>query len=144
MHKQIIMEKLDQSVELSDNDKAWKEFADAEAEEYKKYKKLLKGLINVTGLYRHLDEDFTSWTIHGIVDIILTDEKFGSHPNYQCARIVDDKNKILYMKVSADGEVRGVKHYFIWQRTGTMEDDYYGYILFPLKNGKFFHISYSC
>ena len=58
------MEKLEQSTELSDNDKAWKEFVDAEAEEYKKYKKLLKGLINVTGLYRHLDEDFTSWTIH--------------------------------------------------------------------------------
>lgn len=43
-----------------------------------------------------------------------------------------------------ENEIRNVNHYCIWQTCGIMGDDYYGYLLFPLKNGKYFKVNYAC
>lgn len=107
------------------------------------YKINLKGLINITGLYRTLDDEMSEWTPVGIVEVILTDEKRSGYSNYQHGRIVDDKDKLLYMKQD-ENDIRGVKHCYVWQMTGFCEDDYSGYCLYPLKDGKYFKISYSC
>ena len=83
------------------------------------------------------------WQPEGIVEIVLTDEKRGGYSTYQHARIKDDVQKLLYMKTSFD-DVRKVDHYYVWQTTGCCEDDYSGYLLFPLSNGKYFKVHYVC
>jgi hypothetical protein len=106
------------------------------------YKLQLKGLINVTGLFRYLNSDMSYWLPEGIVEIVLTDEKSSGYSTYQHARINGKKDKYLYMRVECD-EVKGIDHYYVWQTTGCCEDDYSGYLLFPLKDGKYFKIWYS-
>ena len=49
---------------------------------------------------------------------------------------------LLYIKGKQDEE--GKFHNMVWQTTGCCEDDYSGYLLFPLNNGKYWKISYSC
>jgi len=117
--------------------------ADLEEKRVKKsFKSLLRGLINVTGLYRSLDENDT-WHPQDIVEIQLTDEKRSGYKSYQHARIVDDTEKKLYMRCSCS-DIRGIDHYYVWQIGGYLGDDYSGNILYPLKNGKYFKVSYSC
>jgi hypothetical protein len=107
-----------------------------------KYKKLLKGLINVTGVFKHLDDN-VYWEPQDIVDIELTDETTGGYRSYQHARIVGDASRRLYIK-TPENEIRGVDHYYVWQTTGCCEDDYSGWMLFPLKNGRYFKVYYNC
>jgi len=104
------------------------------------WKKNLNGLINVSGLFKFLNEE--AWTPLGIVEIYETDEKTGGYRSYQHVRIKDDPKKLLYMKQNSD-DIRGCDHYCVWQTCGVMDDDYSGYLLFPLKNGLYFHVSYS-
>jgi hypothetical protein len=106
------------------------------------YKRKLKGLINISGLFKFLEEN-DHWTPMGIVDIKLTDEKSSGYSTYQHARIVDDPKPYLYKKNPSD-EVKGIDHYYVWQTTGYLDDDYSGFLLFPLKDGKYFKVSYSC
>jgi hypothetical protein len=107
------------------------------------FKRQLKGLTNVSGLFKWLNSDMEYWTPVGIVEIQLTDEKTSGYRNYQHARVVSDpEDRHLYMKT--DCEVHSVPYYYVWQTTGCCEDDYSGYLLFPLKDGKFFKVSYCC
>lgn len=106
------------------------------------YKKKLKGLINVRGVFRHLGDN-TYWEPQDIVDIELTDETTSGYRTYQHARIKGDESRRLYMKTPCD-EIRNVDHYYVWQTTGYCEDDYSGWLLFPLKDGRYFKAYYSC
>lgn len=106
------------------------------------YKKKLNGLINVNGVFKHLDDNI-SWEPEGIVDIELTDDRESGYSNYQHARIVGEDSKRLYMKMP-ENEIRGVDHYYVWQRTGYLGDDYSGWMLFPLKDGRYFKVHYNC
>lgn len=107
------------------------------------WKKNLKGLVNVSGLFKYLDED-NYWQPIGIVEVYETDEKTGGYSSYQHVRVKDDENdKLLYLK-QPEFDLRGVDHICVWQTCGMMGDDYSGYLLFPLKNGKYFKVSYSC
>lgn len=131
-------------------DDIWQEFTESDKLDQAKIKKFkhdfknqLKGLIHVEELWVYLDE-MDSWMPEEIVDIVLTEEKERDFPNHQCARIVADTDKVLYMKTDADAEIEGIDYYYVWQRTGYLEDDYYGFLLFPLKDGKYFKISYGC
>jgi hypothetical protein len=107
-----------------------------------KWKRDLKGLINITGLFKYLDED-GSWYPIGIVDIIETDEKRIGYSAYRHVRIVDDEDHLLYIIIDTD-DIRKVSHYAVWQTTGYLGDDFSGYMLFPLSNGKYFKVGYSC
>lgn len=107
------------------------------------YKKQLKGLINVTGLYNHLNSDLESWYVCGIVEVYNVDEKINGYNSYQCVRIKDDSDNKLYM-VQPNSDIKGVTHNCVWQTTGYLGDDYSGYLLFPLSNGKYFKIEYTC
>jgi len=62
------------------------------------------------------------------------------YPTYDFYTIVGEKDKIQYMKQDEDGDY----HNMVYQRCGVCEDDYYGFLLFPLKDGKYWKISYSC
>lgn len=131
-------------------DDLWKEFAEEEKIEMEKIRKIkddfknqLKGLINVTGLWKHLDE-MDGWMPEAIVEIKLTDEKLRDYPNHECARVVNCEDHLLYMKTTCDEPIRGIKYYYVWQRTGYMGDDYSGYLLYPMSDGRFFKVSYNC
>jgi hypothetical protein len=108
----------------------------------KEAKKALNGLINVTGLFRHLQESMFYWHAEGFVELVLTNEKESGYSTYQHARTIPD-DKRLYMKTDCD-EIRGIDHYYVWQTTGCCEDDYSGFILFPLKDGRYYKFWYSC
>lgn len=119
----------------------WAEVAKEEnrmLQERDSWKEKLKGLIKVKKLWKELEEDYeNSWGIEGIVELELTDEKkSGYSKNYQCARIKGEKG-YLY----TDWNGKGV---FNWQQTGYLGDDYSGYLLYPLKDGKYLKVSYSC
>ena len=43
-----------------------------------------------------------------------------------------------------DGENTDGSHCLIWQTVGYCEDDYSGYLMFPLKDGRYWLVSYSC
>ena len=110
--------------------------------EKKSWKKKLKGLINVTGLFRHLEE-MEGWYPYGFVEVYDTDEKRAGYKSYQHVRIKDDKDNRLYMK-QPEVEIKGIDHYCVWQTVGHLGDDYSGYLLYPLKNGLYFKVGYSC
>lgn len=102
------------------------------------WKEKLKSLIKVKKLWRELEEEYEDyWGIEGIIELELTNEKkSGYSKDYQCARIKGERG---YLYTDWNGE--GV---FNWQQTGYLGDDYSGYLLYPLKNGKYLKISYSC
>jgi hypothetical protein len=132
--------------EIEEMNKDYAQICTEEAEKDRllklEWRKKLKGLINVSGLFKWLDEhDY--WTPLEIVEIYNTDEKTSGYSSYQHVRIKDDKDKLLYMMQDED-EIRNVNHYCVWQTCGMMGDDYSGYLLFPLKNGKYFKVNYSC
>lgn len=106
------------------------------------WRKQLKGLINVSGLFNWLNEH-EYWTPLEIVEIYKTDEKNSGYSNYQHVRIKNDSDNLLYI-MQNEHEISGINHYCVWQTCGIMDDDYSGYLLFPLKNGKYFKINYAC
>lgn len=108
----------------------------------KDMRKQLKGLVNITGLYRHMDESQDWWLPIDIVELQSSDERMSGYPNYETARIVNDEQRILYMKQSCD-DIRGINHEYVYQRTDG-EDSYSGYLLYPLKNGKYLKINFNC
>lgn len=104
------------------------------------FKAKLKDLINTDSLYEHLDEH--SWMPEEIVEIKLTDDKRNGYGNTQCARISSHPDRLIYLKTTED-EVEGIDHYYVCQQCH-YEDSYSGYMLFPLSDGRFFKVSYSC
>jgi hypothetical protein len=107
------------------------------------YRKQLKGLTNVSGLFRYLNET-CSWRPIGFVDIELTKEERSGYPGVQCARIKYNKDTRLYIRTTLDEYVRHIDHYYVWQTTGYLEDDYSGFLLIPLNIGQYFKVEYSC
>lgn len=107
----------------------------------KQWKKSLKGLVNVSGLFNYLNE-MDDWYPIGFVEVYEVDEKSHGYKSYQHVRIRDDKYRTLYLK-QVHTDIRGIDHTCVWQRVGFMGDDYSGYLLFPLKNGLYFKVEYS-
>jgi len=108
----------------------------------REWKKKLKGLINVSGLFRDLSE-MDGYEIIDVVEVYNVDEKRSGYSNFQHVRIKDDKDRLLYMKQSCS-EIRNVDHTCVWQTVGMMGDDYSGFCLYPLKDGKYLKTSFSC
>lgn len=107
-----------------------------------KWKSNLKSLINVSGLFKFLDTH-DSWCPIDIVEIIETDDTTSGYSSYQHIRILNDTNRTLYIKTNCD-EIKNIDHYYVYQSCGYLGDDYSGYLLFPLKNNKYFKVSYTC
>lgn len=81
------------------------------------------------------------WDIEGIVEVESTKDKNPLYPNYEFVYIKDDK---LHLFMKTVHELDYIDHYYVWQQTGYLGDDYSGWLLYPLKNGKYLKISYSC
>lgn len=113
-----------------------------------KLKEQLKGLIDADALFAALSVGH-SWAPEAIVDVVKTDEQLpGGYPPHKCVRIKDDPDKLLYMSTDFEEEFGEepfeLKNCFVWQTTGYICDDYSGFLLFPLSNGKYLKVSYSC
>ena len=109
------------------------------------YKKELKGLINVSGLYKYLDEEY--WYPIGIVEVEETDIKIIKlgYEEKTCVRVKEEKENLVYSRFDLkEQQIRKVDHYYVWQTGGYWGDDYSGYMLFPLNDGRYFKVSFSC
>lgn len=84
-------------------------------------------------------DDNHYWQHEGYVKLEKSDYKSGFYPSYDFYTEPNSK-KYHYMRQDDDGEF----HNMVWQTTGPCEDDYSGYLLFPLLNGDYWKISYSC
>lgn len=127
---------------MSDAYKEVERELDKVEKEKKLWKQKLKGLININGLFRYLNE-MESWYPYGFVEIYETDEKISGYKSYQHVRIKNDNDRLLFMK-QPESEIRGIDHCCVWQTVGYLGDDYSGYLLYPLKNGLYFKVGYSC
>lgn len=116
---------------------------------WNKDKKSLKGLIHPR--YFDFAEDHESFFSEGIVEIEKTDEKRSGYPKHECCRI-KGKQSNLYMYHKTDLEtIDGNSkyedeeiEYWVWQTTGYAEDDYSGYLLLPMLDGRYWMVAYSC
>lgn len=108
------------------------------------YKKQLRGLVNTRALWAWL-EDHDTWTAEGIFDIVIESRRSGYYNRIMPhCMIKDEKHKRLDMhhQFESKSEI-GVNHIFI-QQWNHGEDSYSGYIAIPLRNRKYFLISYAC
>lgn len=109
------------------------------------WKTKLKGLINVSGLYRFLEEGNESWQPIGIFDIEKIDNSSSERERCKLINEQEEYKWMVYERVGHIDEIRSVDHWYVWQQTTSMEgDSYSGFLLLPLKNGKYFKVSYSC
>ena len=85
-----------------------------------------------------IDLDDINWKHEGYVEVEKTDYKNSFYPTYDFYKVKGEK--LNYMRQDDDGEF----HNMVWQTTGNCEDDYSGFQLFPLSNGKYWKIRYYC
>lgn len=85
-----------------------------------------------------IDLDGVNWQHEGYVEVEKSDFKNGFYPSHEFYKVKGEK--LNYMRQDDDGEF----HNMVWQTTGACEDDYSGFQLFPLSNGKYWKISYYC
>ncbi len=97
-------------------------------------------------------EEHDTYHSEGIVETIETEEKRRGYENYKHCRIKSDKDKLLYIyhtdeieSIQIESEYEGEEiEYYVWQTTGYSEDDYSGFLLLPLLDGRFWKVGYSC
>jgi hypothetical protein len=119
-----------------------------EKEQWDKIKSEMNSLIHEK--YFDFIEDHDTYRNEGIYEIKLTDEKKSGYPNYQCCRI--DGDSLLYMHhksyletLNEESKYEGEEiEYYVWQTSGYCGDDYSGFLLIPLSDGRFWKVSYSC
>ena len=122
---------------------SWDEILKSESERLTirdSWKEELKDLIDIDELWDDMSMN-ESWDIEEIVEVESTEDKNPLYPNYEFGYIKDDKS---YLFMKTDHELDYIDHYYVWQQTGYLGDDYSGWMLYPLKNGKYLKISYSC
>lgn len=122
-----------------------------EQEKWNKAKEDLNGLIHPK--YFDFAEDNDSYNSEGIVEIELTDDKETNYPNQQFCRIKGTGYSRLFMyatdtleTIDETSEYEGEEiEWWVWQQTGILGDDYSGWLLLPLLDGKrYWKVNYSC
>lgn len=125
----------------------------AEKENWEKIKEDLKDLIHPK--YFDFIENHDSYRHEGIVEIVETDEKqSGYGQNQRNCRIKDSGMSGLYMYTTMEveyfygyeGEYEGemVEYWVNQWSIGTEGDSFAGYLLFPLSDGRYWKVGYSC
>lgn len=96
---------------------------------------------NITYDVCYIDEvlEGCSWHDKGIVELFPSDYKSGSYPNHSFYREKDGYHN--YMKQYEDENF----HCMVAQwSVGDSGDSFEGIILFPLKDGRYWKVDYSC
>jgi hypothetical protein len=118
--------------------------------DWKQAKEQVKDLIEPK--YFVFAESNDTYESYGIVEIEETEEKRNGYPNHRCCRVKNVKDYNLYMHTTNEVETYNDDspyegepvEYWVWQTTGYLGDDYSGYLLLPLKDGRYWKIGYSC
>lgn len=104
-----------------------------------KYKEQLKGILEVETVWSFLNDNET-WEPEGSVEIgIIEFKENGRH----VAIDLSDKKRHFTRQEESVEEV-GVDHVYCWQTNGFSGDDYSGWLLFPLTNGRYLRVRYTC
>jgi|GEM_PF-2621115 len=98
----------------------------------------VKDHINYSIDNMNLDELY--WQHVGYVEVVETSNVNTGYPSYKFYLEKDNPKSLRYMRQDDDGEY----HNMVWQTVGCCEDDYSGFLLFPLNDGRYWKISYSC
>jgi hypothetical protein len=84
--------------------------------------------------------DELDWEHVGYVEVEETSNINTGYPSYKFYLEKGNPKSLRYMRQDDDGEF----HNMVWQTVGHCEDDYSGFLLFPLNDGRYWKISYSC
>ena len=86
------------------------------------------------------------------IEIIEIEKPF-TRGNSKCCKVKSEYNDYL-VYTETDGIVESFKEdsryegrrvrYWVHQETGILGDDYYGFLLLPLKDGRYWKVSYNC
>lgn len=85
-----------------------------------------------------IDVSDIHWQHIGYVEVEKSDYESSHYPTHEFYKVKGEK--LNYMRQDDDGEF----HNLVWQTSGHCEDDYSGFLLFPLSNGLYWKISYYC
>lgn len=113
-------------------------------------KKELKNLIHPK--YFSFAESHESYSNCGIVNIIEVKERKQGYSTYPHCREFGTKDNRLYIKhiteletFDEESKYEGEEiEYWVWQTVGHCEDDFSGFLLLPMKDGRYWKIGYSC
>lgn len=137
---------------MTEEQEAFNEMAkyyDGQQSKWSKAKEEIKELIHPK--YFDFAENNDTYYSEGIVEIEETDERINGYSNTRHCRIKDGSP--LYLYTTNEVECYGFEskyegepvEYWVWQETGFCEDDYSGFMLLPLLDGKrFWKVGYSC
>jgi hypothetical protein len=118
--------------------------ATAERIQKEHFRSELKKLINTRILWNWLNEH-DHWDAIGIFSLKITTERnhyYGKDMPH--AKVIGEDYPKMHHQRESTSEV-GANHIFIYQSSSyPCEDCYSGYIAFPLKNRKYFLVSFSC
>lgn len=84
--------------------------------------------------------DDLEWEHIGYVDVEETVVQNSGYPDYKFYKEKGNDKSLKYMRQDDEGEY----HNLVWQTVGHCGDDYSGFTLFPLNDGRYWKISYSC
>ena len=82
----------------------------------------------------------------GIVEVVPSDKgMYKNSPHYKYFEIkgVERGHVYEYTKTTTDTYGNDIE-YLVWQTCGYTGDEYSGFLLFPMKNGRYYKISYQC
>jgi len=119
------------------------EYEKSIADKKTQFKRELKNLLNVKKLWQYMD-DHDSWEAVGIFEVSI----YQQH-NYYYGKVMphlkihDEQHSSLQLhRASCCKMDTGTSHYFVIQ-WNPCEDCYHGYLAFPLRNRRYFLVSYS-
>jgi len=126
-------------------------YYDEQQWKWSKAKEELKGLIHPK--YFDFAESNDTYYSEGVFEIEETDERTSGYSKNRHCRIKETNDSRLYMYTTSEVECYDFEseyegepvEYWVWQQTGYLGDDYSGFLLLPLLDGKrFWKIGYSC
>lgn len=118
--------------------------------DWNKVKEDLKDLIEPK--YFDFAETNETYYSEGFVNIIEVKERNQGYKNYPHCREFGTSDTRVYMKHDDNLETLDDKskyegervEYWVWQMTGYSCDDYSGFLLLPMLDGRYWKIAYSC
>lgn len=113
-------------------------------------KKMVEDLIEPK--YIVFVEENESYYSKGIVEIYEIPERKSGYSNFPHCKIKGEKLSNVYINFTTELETydenceyEGEKiNYWVWQTVGHLGDDYSGYLLLPLSDGRYWKVGYSC
>lgn len=122
--------------------KAWEELAEYENTQRLEKRAQIRRIRRLVGYpFRWIGEILydSSWHPKGIVNAVSSDHKSYSYPNYTFLKILEDGHLVMRQ------DERKKFHTLVIQWSRGMEGDSYGgFLYFPLKDGRYWKVEYSC